>query len=100
MKSERSKTLEDAAVWLKKAGFDSDLSLFVAGILDIGNGADDVVTRILPALLQTTPNQADQVLEVIGDLQRQLEHIARHAEELKSFGDKALRFFDVDEPKS
>ncbi len=96
MKNSKDKILEEVAVWFKNAGFDRDLSLFVAGMLDIGDGIDDILIRILPILLKVKPSQSDQVLIVIEDLQRQLEHIAQHAQEIKSFGDKALEFFDPD----
>jgi len=94
MKDNKNKILEEVVVWFKDAGFDNDLSLFVAGILDIGSGIDDIQARILPALLEITPTQSDEVLRVIEDLRRQLEHISKHAEEIRSFGDKASNFFD------
>ena len=97
MKNNKKSTLEDAVVWFREAGFDADLSLFVAGILDIGDGIDDVVTRILPTLLEARTNQSNEVLMVIEDLHRQLEHISKHAEELRSFANKARKFFEVTE---
>ena len=99
MKNDKNKTLEETVLWFRNAGFDNDLSLFVAGILDIENGIDDIVTRILPSLLAATPSRLDQVLAVIEDLQRQLAHVAKHAAEINSFGDKALKYFDIADSK-
>ena len=95
MNNNMNKILEEKVEWFKNADFDGDLSAFVDRTLDIREGIDDVLFRILPILLRSQPSQPEQVLLVIEDLQRQLEHIAKHAREMALIGNKLMEFFEA-----